>query len=266
MSAAVSTEFKTTKSKISGNPLVAKASGTLVKPGELIDLKEITALNLTDWRIFNQLLANAWEEIDQNIAHKIHKSLLRGSHESNDRITESLTRLMGAIAVIRVVKDDNASELRVQLLGANIVQDQKDGYFYYKFPDEMRVIIMQSTVFARLKSHVMYALRSKYALRLYEIVQKRANLKYKKHEEFSVEEFRNLLGVPKGKLKRFSDFNGHAIAPAVKELNKVGNHSVWIDCVRTGRKVTKIVLYWFEKKSEDQLKAIDEVSKRIGLN
>lgn len=243
---------------------MAKGSGTLIKPGELIDLKEVTALNLTDLRIFNQLLANAWDRISENVTHKIHKSLLRGSHASTDHITESLTRLMGAIAVVNIVKDGKRSELRVQLLGANIVQDQEDGYFYYKFPDELRVIISQSKVFARLKSHVMYALRSKYALRLYEIVQRRANLSYKKFDEFSVREFRNLLGVPKGKLRRFSDFNKHAIAPAITELNRVGSHKVWIECVREGRKVVTIVLYWFEKNSSNKIRALGEIEKRIG--
>ncbi|MEM9261954.1 MAG: replication initiation protein [Pseudomonadota bacterium] len=265
MSQTVSTEFKTTKSNVSGHPLMACAAGTLVKPGELIDLKEITALNLTDWRIYNQLLANAWDAIDQNVVHRIHKSYLRGSHGSTDRITESLKRLMGAIATVAITKDGKPSQLHVQLLGANIVQDADGGYFYYKFPDEMRVIITRSTVFARIKSHVMYALRSKYALRLYEIVQKRANLKYKRFEEFTVEEFRNLLGVPKGKLKRFADLNKHAITPAIEELDKVGCHKVWTENLREGRSVKKIVLYWHEKRSEDQLAALDEVQRRNGL-
>ncbi|MEO0399638.1 MAG: replication initiation protein [Pseudomonadota bacterium] len=265
MNAVVSTEFKTTKSNVSGHPLVANAAGTLVKPGELIDLKEITALNLNDWRIYNQLLANAWDTIEENTVHRIHKSVLRGSHGSTDRIMDSLKRLMGAIATVKVVKDGKSSHLHVQLLGANIVQDADDGYFYYKFPDEMRVIITRSTVFARLKSHVMYALRSKYALRLYEIVQKRANLKYKRFEEFTVDEFRNLLGVPKGKLKRFADLNKHAITPAIEELDRVGSHKVWTDHIREGRSVKKIVLFWHEKTSTDQLAALNEVQRRNGM-
>ena len=111
----------------------------------------------------------------------------------------------------------------------------------------------------------MYALRSKYALRLYEIVQKRANLTYKRYDEFSVEEFRHLLGVPKGKLKRFADLNKHAIAPAILELNKVGSHTVWTENLREGRRIQKIVLFWHEKKADDQLKALDEVQRRNGM-
>ncbi|WP_420011065.1 hypothetical protein [Tateyamaria sp.] len=34
---------------------------SLVKPGELVDLVEVTPLTLADRRIYNQLLENAWD-------------------------------------------------------------------------------------------------------------------------------------------------------------------------------------------------------------
>ena len=37
---------------------------TLVKPGELVDLVEVTPLTLADRRIYNQLLENAWDAIE----------------------------------------------------------------------------------------------------------------------------------------------------------------------------------------------------------
>ena len=36
---------------------------SIVKPGELVDIVEMTPLTLTDRRIYNLLLANAWEKI-----------------------------------------------------------------------------------------------------------------------------------------------------------------------------------------------------------
>ena len=111
----------------------------------------------------------------------------------------------------------------------------------------------------------MYALRSKYALRLYEVVQKRVNLERKYYEDFSVLEFRNLLGVPKGKLARFSDLNKHAIQPALKELNHIGSHSISVELKREGRRVVTITLIWFEKNSEAKLRALDELQRhRLG--
>ncbi len=38
---------------------------SLVKPGELVDLVEVTPLTLTDRRIYNQLLENAWDVIER---------------------------------------------------------------------------------------------------------------------------------------------------------------------------------------------------------
>ena len=78
---------------------------SLVKPGELVDLVEVTPLTLADRRIYNQLLENAWDAIDKPVTHVIAKADLRGSHNSNDRIGESIERLMSAIVKIEAVWD-----------------------------------------------------------------------------------------------------------------------------------------------------------------
>lgn len=51
---------------------------SLVKPGELVDLVEVTPLTLADRRIYNQLLENAWDAIEKPVTHVISKSDLRG--------------------------------------------------------------------------------------------------------------------------------------------------------------------------------------------
>lgn len=254
MATALKKPTRTIEHKLSGYPLRPDAAGTLIKPSELIDLVEVQSLSLTDWRIYNQLLANAWTEIGKPVVHSIHKSYLKGARRSTDRLSESLNRLMGAIAVVKVKQDGEPSELRVQLLGANLVHDRPDGYFYYTFPDELRRIIIRSTVFARIRTEIMYAMRSKYALRLFENVQKRGNLRFKNYDEFTIDEFRNLIGVPKKKLKRFADLNKYAIQPALREVNELGSYSVWVNFEKEGRKVVRIILGWMEKNNEGKLR------------
>ena len=100
---------------------------SLIKPGELVDLIEVTPLTLADRRIYNQLLENAWEAIDKPVTHVIAKSVLRGSHNSNDRVGESLERLMSAIVKVQVVWDGEQAIERVQLLGGNIESVRRDG-------------------------------------------------------------------------------------------------------------------------------------------
>lgn len=253
---------KTLDAKLSGDPFTANHTGSMIKPGELVDLKEITPLNLAEMRIFNLLLANAWEEITHPKTHRIHKAILRGSHNGSERLKESLEHLMRAIAIVDVVKDYKCGEMRVQLLGANTLHDREDGFFYYTFPRELIAIIKDSHVFARLRSQVMHAIRSKYALRLYEVIEKRINLERKRWEDFSVERLRNLLGVDKSKLQRFSDFNKYALQPALREVNELSGYHVEAKQIRKGRRVTGITLLWFHSDAEGRLRAMEEVQRR----
>ena len=252
----------TIDANLSGDPFSAGRPGSLIKPGELVDLKEITPLNLAEMRIFNLLLANAWDEIARPKTHRIHKALLRGAHDSNDRLKESLKKLMGAIAIVDVVKDDKRGEMRVHLLSTNILHEREDGFFYYTFPAELIEIIKTSTVFARLRSQVMHAIRSKYALRLYEVIEKRINLERKRWEEFSLERLRNLLGVDPSKLKRFADFNKYALQPALQEVNALSGYHVDAEHIYKGRRVGAITLYWFRSTQEGRLEAAEEVQRR----
>ncbi|WP_158967179.1 replication initiation protein [Chachezhania sediminis] len=223
---------------------------SLVKPGELVDLIEVTPLTLTDRRIYNQLLENAWDAIDKPVVHVIAKADLRGSHNSNDRIGDSIERLMAAIVKVEAVWDGKPAIERVQLLGGNLEMARSDGLFEYEIPPRLRKIISNSTVFARLQREVMFALSSKYALTLYEMVQKRGNLRWKSSETFSLEAMRGVLGVPKGKLTSWSNFRLRAIDPAVAEVSALSDYMVEIHPIKTGRSVTHVELRWWRKDGE----------------
>ncbi len=220
---------------------------TLVKPGELVDLVEVTPLTLADRRIYNQLLENAWDAIEKPVTHVIAKSDLRGSHNSNDRVGSSIERLMASIVKVQVMRDGEPAIERVQLLGGNVETTRRDGLLEYEIPQRLRRIIKDSTVFARLQREVMFALSSKYALTLYEMVQKRGNLRWRSTEKFSLEDMRGVLGVPKGKLTSWSNLKLRAIDPAVEEVSALSDYIVEIEPIKTGRRVTHIELRWWRK-------------------
>lgn len=220
---------------------------TLIKPGELVDLVEVTPLTLNDRRIYNLLLEHAWDDIDKPVVHHVSKAALRGSHNSNDRIGESIERLMRAIVKVAVVKDGEPAVERVQLLGGNIELEQSDGLLYFEFPLGLRKIIKDSTVFARLQKEVMFALSSKYALTLYEMVQKRGNLRYKSTERFTLEELRGILGVPRGKLTTWSNLNLRALTPALEEVNALSDYTVTMTPYKEGRRVAGVTMGWAQK-------------------
>ena len=228
--------------------------GTMIKPGELIDVVEMSPLTLTDRRTYNLLISNAWEAIDKPGKHVIAKRELRGLHESNDRIGESVERLMTAFARVYTQIDGKPAIERAQLLGPTTEARAADGKLYYSFSDEMRAIIRNSNIFARLRRDVIFALSSKYALALYEIIQKRGNLDWKHSEELDIEQFRQLLNVEPGKLRQFKHLNARAIQPAVLEVKALSDFGCSVEPVLAGRKVVKVRLSWWLKNT-DELKA-----------
>lgn len=252
--------------KVKGQPLDPADMGRIIKPRELVDIVELTPLNRSETILYNQLLANAWNNIRTQLVHKVLKASLRGTHESNDRLEEAFDKLMGAWAKIRA-RDPQTGAMatfRVHLLGTNKEEDRKDGYFYYTFPPDLLAVIQQSRAWATIKSHIMYALRSKYSIRLYEMVERRIGL-MKQHEEFSVDEFRAMLGVPEGKLERLADFNKYCLKLALAEVNQLTDFDVEVIALKTGRTVERLRLAWF-KKSPSRMKAAhqEREKSRIG--
>lgn len=245
--------LRTLDVKGSGNPLDPHNAGSFIKPSELVDIVEITPLNRNEMILYNQLLAHSWDRIEEGGVHRILKSVLRGSHESNDRLHAAFDSLMGAWAKV-YFKDENGRQKigRVHLIGANTEEEEENGYFYYRFPPELLSIISNSRTWAKLKSQIMYALRSKYSIRLYEMVEKRIGLN-KQSEYFTIDEFRGLLGVPPKKLPRFADFNKHCLKPALQEVNQLTDFEIQIGVVKHGRSVEKLLLTWFPKTG-DKLK------------
>lgn len=251
--------------KTSGQFLDPDHMGKIIKPRELVDIIEFTPLNRTEMVLYNQLLGHAWnDDIREPKIHKILKASLRGSHDSNDRLEEAFDTLMGAWAKIRARDPDTGqmATIRVHLLGTNKVEDRKDGYFYYTFPPDLLVVIARSNAWASIKSHIMYALRSKYAIRLYEMIERRIGL-LKQSEEFTVDALRTMLGA--GKLERYADFNKHCLKPALDEVNQLTDFVIEVMPIKQGRTVEKLLMYWNKKSPAELQRAHDEREKsRVG--
>jgi hypothetical protein len=110
----------------------------------------------------------------------------------------------------------------------------------------------------RIKSHVIFAFSSKYALALYEAVCLRSNLRVNE-QSFSVDDFRALLGVEVGKLLEPRSLKQWVTGPAVAEVNALSDFTVEIEMQREGGpsrgKLTGFRLWW-EKKSQEEWRAV----------
>lgn len=236
---------------------------SIVKPGELVDIVEMTPLSLTDRRIYNQLIGNAWGNLDKPHQHVIPKAELQNTlHKGTERLEDSIKKLMTAIVEVRVSNRGKWETKRVQLLGGNVVPDADDGLVRYDFHPIMLQIIAESRVFARLHKKIMFALSSKYSLTLYEMIQKRGNMA-KNFEEMTIDEFRAFLGVPPNKLTSWINFKNFAITPAVKEVSDLSDYLVTVEPIKAkkGRLFTGVRLSW-ERKQLPELKEVERELER----
>jgi plasmid replication initiation protein len=112
---------------------------------------------------------------------------------------------------------------------------------------------------------VMFAFTSKYALALWEMIQRRGGMRDKHVEDFSPDDLRKLLGVPRGKLLGFGPFRQKVLVPAADEVNALSSYRIEIDAIKHGRKVVKLRLLWFTKDEKGLKAAYAEADRhRVG--
>src|SRR3954469_23045934 len=112
------TRSHTIRQRTTGNPLDPNdPTGSMVKPAELVDVVELTPLTLVDRRTYNLLIAYAWDRIHEDVEHALPKAALRGSHESNDRLVDTIRRLMAAQVEVRIIRDGKRYLQSIHLLG-----------------------------------------------------------------------------------------------------------------------------------------------------
>jgi hypothetical protein len=116
------------------------------------------------------------------------------------------------------------------------------GKIYYAFGKGLSKQILMPRAFARLRCHVVLALRSKYAVTLYEILEAYVNRR-ESGLTVSIEEFRAWLKVPEEAYRDWKDLKRNVVLPAVNEINQHGDEGgyfVSYEGLREGKSYTKI--------------------------
>jgi plasmid replication initiation protein len=237
--------------------------GEMIKAGEIIEIVGHHSLGLSARRTANLLIHNAHGP-DLGVLGKefeIDVAELRGTHCANDDLEQDIEALMKTI--VRVKKSDG-SVTRFQLLGGNNLadKDRPRGRFKYRFDPEMIELIRESGQFAKLDLLVLWSMRSKYAMSLYELIAKRFNLTGVNRQRWLVEKFRELIGVPNDKYPRLGELNKHVLKPTVDEINfLVPQFSIKLDFEKRNRKVAFVTLTWWRKSIDEYDRARHELDQ-----
>jgi plasmid replication initiation protein len=233
-----------------------------IKPAELIQIKGHHLLTLTARRAITVLWHNAKDQgIEPAKDYTIEIDRLNtDTHKGYELVEDAIEQLMKTLVT---VKRRNGDTTRVQFLGGNDMMDKNraGGVLTYSFDKRLVGIIKESKVWGKISIELIFALSSKYAISLYENIQQLTGLSHKTFTDFTLEEFRDLLGVPPGKYKDFGSLNKYVIKPSIEEINALAPFNINLLPVKQGKKVVSVTVGWYSKTDAEQKSAWREIQR-----
>lgn len=127
------------------------------------------------------------------------------------------------------------------------------GKIYYAFGKGLSKQILAPRAFARLRCHVVLALRSKYAVTLYEILEAYVNRR-ESTLTVTIEDFRSWLKVPEDAYADWKDLKRNVILPAIDEINEHGEEGgffVTYEGIREGKSFARIKITLSKSAARD---------------
>ncbi len=239
------------------------------KAAELIEIEGGHALEASDRALFNQLLQMAHDSgrlTEPDAEWEVSLASLRravSKHESNDRVRESLDRLMDTKVFVSHISNrtGKSKTFKTHLLEFTDTDDRDAPTASVEFgiPKRLRQILARSNRWGRVRCEIGYAMSSKYAIALYEMICLRANLD-RCVETIDLVKFRKLVGVPPDAYERGDNFMRFVIRPAMLEVNGLSDIGVDIQMVRrhTRAPITAVTMCWWRKTGEEFRAAVAE--------
>lgn len=240
-----------------------RGSDTIVQPRELIEVRYArgVSLSLSARKLLALMMHQAAGDAWRDQEHRIAKRMLRGSHNSNDRLTDTIDELMGIFFAMPDQVEGDQGRRTFQMIEETF-EGGEQGWLIYRFTRRARDLLKDSEAYALLHRATVLAFDSKYALELYQL----GALLYRRDVPVwrgDVATLRAKLGVPDGTYSSFADLRRFVLDAATAEINQlVPQFSVsWDVAKRSGRKVTDVAIT-FRRKAPIAAVAAEEENER----
>jgi hypothetical protein len=244
------------------------------KAGELIEMTGLEDLEASQRAISNLLYQHAHDTgriTEPGSVFEIPMATVRAGlskHESGDRLRASLValaRIVASVSYIEEGPDGKGSQQRVVIGGLfeffDIAkQDLTPGTtLRYGLNNKLVAVIDRSARWGRIKAEVFCAMRSRYAIALYEALALRRNMD-RCIETFTIERFRELMAVKADTYKIGTDFQRFVIDPAILEVNGLSDMGVKAEVQRKHARapISGVTVVWWKKSSADLNEAVKE--------
>jgi len=223
----------------------------VVKAGELVEATypEGASLSAAARKVLVLLLAKAAGDAWQDQEHQITKGELRGTHQSNDRLVRVLDELQRVLLRIQVKSSRGHDAVLVAPIIAQRIEELDDearSVVFWRFSEPMRRVMQASDHYAEMQQQAVLAFESRYSVTLYEY----GCLLYRRQHptwQGSTVELRELLGVPTGTYRDWTDLSRKTLDMAKSEIDYIAPFTLTWHESRRGRAVVAVELR-FEPK------------------
>lgn len=208
------------------------------------------APSLAALKIMHLMIGKAGGRMAEDVRHELRLSELRQIEGMKNHDRASLAPLFAELAGAVLVNDD--PEAMVMTIGG-LLDEARIDYRHevsgdllvtWYFGRTFRRMAEESNHWAILDRQTVFHLGSKYAVLLFQHVASLVNLDLVASKTFSVEDLRAVLGIEKGKIKRFADLNSDVLKPAISEINQLSRLVLTATPNKIGRTVASVTIGW----------------------
>lgn len=144
--------------------------------------------------------------------------------------------------------------------------NRNSGTIKIKLDADMKPYLLQlKSNFTQYELIYTLRFRSKYAIRLYELIKSihyKDIIEYKR--AFKVEKLKELLNAEN--YKEYRDFKKRVLVPSINEINNNSDKNITLNELKRGNKVEYIEIIVESKKTDDMLKTRIRIEDELGLD
>ncbi len=237
----------------------------VVKAGELVDATYPDGASLSGAarKVLVLLLAKVAGDAWQDVEFCITKGELRGRHQSNDRLDKVLDELQRTLLRVQMRSPRGQDAVLVAPVVSQRIEELSDdarSLVYWRFSEPMRRIMQASDHYAELQKQAVLAFESRYSVTLYE----QGCLRYRRQHpvwQGSIQDLREMLGVPAGKYRDWTDLRRFTLDMAKSEIDHLAPFTLHWQETRRGRAVVSVELRFEPKSPEAKTDAAAELQR-----